>query len=332
MMKKATDFLKRSLDYPIYVRDFSPQEPNLDYYIDLASSFDIYPSSRIVCDDEGIAQFDYSRVPPPNNAIGLQHNFTYICWYALACLQDYLERKKLEDRERFLRQAQWLLKNKTVKDGIVRWEIKFPWNVYGVDLAIPWVSSMDQGLAMSVLIRAYMLTGQNEYLETAIGAGNFYDLTLEDGGFKAYLRNGSIFYEMYPSRPLSLILDGHIFSFMGLYDLYFITSDKKTKERFEFALKTVIDNLDYRNYRDIWSWFGCYYLSPPMYHKINLCWLKILAEISGEKEFFEIAEKWMRAYRDKRLAFNLKYKILLSSRAFHLGNICHIRNRRDRIK
>lgn len=320
MFKKIVNYTKKELDYPIEADMRFLRKEGINYYLDFRKLNKLYLTPNASFDAKKVPRFNYAIVPSPNNSNGFTYSITYICWYALGCLQDYLETNDSGLRDSFLRQADWLLNNKTIHNGIVSWEIRFPWNIYGVRLPIPRVSSMDQGLAISVLIRAYLLTNEQKYLEIAKKAEPFYDISINEGGFKVFLHDGSIFYEMYPAGHLSMILDGHIFSMMGLYDLYSVSAEEKTRHRFECAMKTIVNNIEYWNYRNIWSWFGCFYLSSPMYHKINLCWLRVLSELSGEKKIRILADKWTGTYADNISKLYLKFRIFISSRRFLAGN------------
>jgi len=318
MLNRALNYIFKDLDYPVSANNKFLSGEGPDYYLDLRQINKIYILPNVKFDESGIPRFDYTNVPAPNDKIGLIYNITYICWYALARLQDYLEDKSDEAKKDFLKQADWLLNNASVNNGIVSWPIKFPWNVYGQWLPSPRVSSMDQGLAISVLTRAYLLTSNPAYLKKAREAAGFYSISIKDKGFKCLLQGGGVFYEMFPSSKPSFILDGHIFSMMGLYDLYIVASDANIKRQFDSALKPVVDNIGYWNYRNIWSWFGAFYLSSPMYHKINLCWLKVLSEISGDDKLKRIADSWASVYSNKALKVYLKARIFLSSRLFFI--------------
>ncbi|MDP3731911.1 MAG: D-glucuronyl C5-epimerase family protein [Candidatus Omnitrophota bacterium] len=319
MFIKSAAFLRISLDYPLEINEELTEKRGLYYYLDFKRVNTDYILPNVSFDGTGIPRFNYAIVPSPNNKNGFIYSITYICWYALGCLQEYLDKGDNRGKDSFIRQADWLMEHASVENGVVSWPIEFPWNVYGTWLPVPRVSSMDQGLAISVLIRAYLLTSQDRYLKTAKQGEQFYDIPLGQGGFNHRLKNGSVFYEMYPSNDPSLILDGHIFSMMGLYDLHSVIPDSMTKIRFDAGLEAVVSNIDYWNYRDIWSWFGRFYLSNPMYHKINACWLRVLAGISGDNNLAHLADRWMRAYRNKIIGGYLKFRIPLSSRLFLLS-------------
>ncbi|GFS06154.1 D-glucuronyl C5-epimerase [Elysia marginata] len=83
-----------------------------------------------------------------------------------------------------------------------------------------WYSAMGQGQAMSALVRAYNLTGDRKYLVAAERALYLFTLGSEEGGVRARFMGQLDWYEEYPTVPTSsFVLNGFIFSMMGLYDV-----------------------------------------------------------------------------------------------------------------
>ena len=317
---KVSRFLRKEIDYPVWSNLKFIKGEGIDYHLNLRKLNKIYTEPNLKFDENGVAKFDYAIVPPPNKGIGAIYNITYICWYALARLQDYLETGDEEAKISFLRQADWLCRNNSSKNGVVSWPISFPWNMYGQWLPIPRVSCMDQGLAISVLVRAYMLTSKKEYLDIAVSAEAYYDTPMKGGGFNIILKDGSVFYEMFPGEQPSFILDGPLFSILALYDLYKVTLNERTKNRFQKACEGISSNIGYWDYRGLWSWFGRYYLSSAMYHKINIGLLEALSVASQDSRLASLANSWARAYGNGLLKRLMKYRIFLSVRTFLLYN------------
>jgi hypothetical protein len=81
---------------------------------------------------------------------------------------------------------------------------------------------MAQGEGVSLLVRAYVDTGKNSYLQYAKKAVDFMLTDIEEGGTTSYNGNECIFLE-YPHRKA--VLNGWIFSWWGLYDYVLITKN-----------------------------------------------------------------------------------------------------------
>jgi len=107
-----------------------------------------------------------------------------------------------------------------------------------------------------------------------------------------------VLYEEYPGYPLARVLDGFLFSLLGLYDLFTETNDRRVSTLFSDGINGLLSQLHAWNYHDIWSWYGTHgYLCPPQYHNLNYLLLRILGEITGEKRLLELAERWDVAKR-----------------------------------
>jgi len=82
-----------------------------------------------------------------------------------------------------------------------------------------WYGAMCQGQALSVLVRAFRLTGQPKYLAAVESALRpFTRLTTEGGVVGTVHPGGLTWYEEYPTQPNSHILNGFMFALLGLYD------------------------------------------------------------------------------------------------------------------
>lgn len=290
-MKKVIGYLKRDMDFPIYISD-GWQDNELMYPLDLMHMFENYPFNHISFDKDGILQFDYSLVPAPNNLLGKQHNITYISKWALCSLQKYLKTNAVSFKDEFLKCARWLFSKGLTRGNCVVWEAGFDWDSYGVRLERSRVSSMDQGLAISVILRAYRLTGDHAYYDMARRGAEFYKVDLKDGGFRCEFSPGYIFYEAFPVQPVSRTLDCFLFSLYGLYDLFRLKGDRQVKALFDEGARTLLDNLSYWDYKGCWSRFNRHYLSPPWYHKMNCCWMGVYYEITKDKGLKERSEGW----------------------------------------
>nr|CAG4641504.1 EOG090X0272 [Eurycercus lamellatus] len=65
--------------------------------------------------------------------------------------------------------------------------------------------------------------GRPEYLEAALKGMKPFSISSTDGGVRAYFMNQYPFYEEYPTTPPSFVLNGFIYSLIGLYDVLSLT-------------------------------------------------------------------------------------------------------------
>ncbi|MCU1285425.1 MAG: lytC3 [Acidobacteriales bacterium] len=96
----------------------------------------------------------------------------------------------------------------------------FPYQTYRPG----WVSGMGQGLALSLLARAYYRTGNVAYLEAGDKAFDFLITPTSKGGTLENLsslpggKSDEIVFEEYPTSPPEYTLNGFMFAMLGVYD------------------------------------------------------------------------------------------------------------------
>lgn len=118
----------------------------------------------------------------------------------------------------FFAASDWLLRNQDERGG---WPIMVTRKLgEGFRALEPgWYSAMAQGQAMSTLVRAYLLTKDQAYLNAALKAVGPYKVPSAQHGVKAVFMNRYDWYEEYPTTPSSFVLNGFIYSLLGLYDV-----------------------------------------------------------------------------------------------------------------
>ncbi|KAF0301960.1 D-glucuronyl C5-epimerase B [Amphibalanus amphitrite] len=114
--------------------------------------------------------------------------------------------------------ADWLLRHQTAAGA---WTVPVERRLNNhMVLAPDWSSAMAQGQAMSLLTRVYRATGDRRYLDAARRATAPFNKDSADGGVRTMFQDKYVWYEEYPTVPASMVLNGFIYSLMGLYDLW----------------------------------------------------------------------------------------------------------------
>lgn len=159
--------------------------------------------------------------------------------YGLLNYNFFLTYKDKLYRDIFLRVCDWLVDNISDK-GIWEYHIKYNCKVVDEEIMPPFGSAMMQGEAISLLVRGHYLTNDEKYLDCAVKALLPYQITVAEGGVLTYFM-GLPFYEEYPTRTPSLVLNGFMFSLFGLYDLSCLecAGSEKAKELFEQGVCTL---------------------------------------------------------------------------------------------
>ncbi len=192
-------------------------------------------------DTTGVAVTHYD---PPRNT---QYNPVFIAGIALCALRQYRNTRNDYYKNLFLRQANWLLDSAIIKRNAALWEYKFEQPVFGAKP--PWISAMAQGMALSILVHAHSLTGNNLYLEIAQNAFKPFMVDMKDGGVRTSLGPDAVVYEEVAGKdiPSSKILNGFVFALAGLYEYWNYISCEEARKSFIHginALKQLLPQYD----------------------------------------------------------------------------------------
>jgi hypothetical protein len=239
-----------------------------------------------------------------DNGIPLYYGYyqpVVICQYALG-LYELLQKDNQDKliKQKFLKQADWLSKNCDVNNDVAVWVFKN--RVAGYNIEAPWISALAQGEAISVLLRAYSISGKEIYLETAEKALSVFTLEVKNGGIVNYFSNFKIF-EEYPSQKTNFVLNGFVFSLFGLFDFSFFNNNLANK-LIKDGIAT-LDNLLYLFDTGFWTQYNLYYhpktyLASYKYHILHIELLKALYYLTDNKTFLFYSEKWQK-YSDNFL-------------------------------
>lgn len=213
----------------------------------------------------------------------------------------------------FFAASDWLLRNQDEHGG---WPIMVTRKLgEGFRPLEPgWYSAMAQGQAMSTLVRAYMLTKDQKYLSAALKATGPYKVPSAQHGVKAVFMNKYDWYEEYPTTPSSFVLNGFIYSLLGLYDLKETTNEKvghdaaQLYERGMESLKAMLPLYD--------SGSGSIYdlrhfmlgtslnLARWDYHTTHINQLQLLASIDSAPIFKDVVKRWKNYMKGMRSKHN----------------------------
>jgi len=230
---------------------------------------------------------------------GVQYNPTRIASYALAHYNRYLETKNEEHKAVFMKAADWFMES---PDGI--WSYEFDWG----ELKAPWISAMAQGEGISVLVRAWHLSGDERYLERALMATEPFSREISAGGVLAYLDGRDPFLEEYPTSNPSHVLNGFLFAVIGLADIERIANRTLPAD---LGAGRWVDVLGRRLHEWDLGFWSAYDLSlaghrlrnptTVSYHRLHISQLRYLGEYARSSVLLNTAEKWDR-YRRRFLS------------------------------
>jgi len=127
-----------------------------------------------------------------------------------------------EHLRQFYHGADWFLQHQDSRGG---WPSQVTFNkgskkYPGAEEIKPgWYGAMCQGQAMSVLVRAFLHCREERYLAAAQRALGPFTASSNESGVRAEFPGGLPWYEEYPTNPPTFILNGFMYSLLGLSDL-----------------------------------------------------------------------------------------------------------------
>lgn len=218
---------------------------------------------------------------------------------AQAALGFWERRLEGEDVDRdFLFLADWLLdRREAAPDGGAVWRIELEIPKYG--LGPGWVSAMGQGQAISVLLRAHLLSGRDAYLDTARSALAALRRPVAEGGTQSTV-DGHPVLEEYPAERPTAVLNGWIFALFGLHELSVAAGEAEARDLFERSARGLVELLPrYDN-----GWWSLYSLrdhgrpdlAKPFYQRLHPVLLEGLATIHPDPRLDAYAERWRSQY------------------------------------
>lgn len=213
----------------------------------------------------------------------------------------------------FYSAADWLVRHQDDKGG---WPIMVTRKLSNGMLELPpgWYSAMAQGQAMSLLTRAFVVTGDLRYLESALKGVRIFKVRSENHGIMTTFLGKYVWYEEYPTVPSSFVLNGFIYSLFGLYDVYMTCTHEDCRQAGKLfdegmvSLKKMLPLYD--------SGSGSIYdlrhfslgVAPNLarwdYHTTHINQLLFLDTIYDDSILKLTAERWLGYMKGKRASHN----------------------------
>lgn len=272
-------------------------------YLHFETEYDPAPTDNVVFDSDGIPQT-------------VVHGERYyapvaVAQYALSLYGKYLnDHTAPGPRDAFLT-AVSRLQQLQGADGALRYP--FAWKYYLSAETYPpgWVSAMAQGQAMSAFVRAFDVSGDRAYLDSARLAYQFLQVPVTAGGVRSNLGDldpsltGYPFYEEYVSTPDGYTLNGFMFTLLGISDWCQTAASQRLPDAtdcenaFTAALRILSRILPYYDLGTFSSYDLGHYTwnrsAPHMsakYHMIHIFLLHALYTLTGDPELQHYAQKW----------------------------------------
>lgn len=220
-----------------------------------------------------------------------------------------------EDLRMFIDGADWFVGNQDERGGwpsnviFNQGRKKYP---QAEELHPGWYGAMCQGQAISVLCRAYHVTGDATYLEAAEAALEPFKKRSEEGGVKAVFMDKLDWYEEYPTNPSTFILNGFMYSLIGLYDLKQTNvHNSLAKQLYDRGMKSLTELLPFYDAGSSTFYDLRHFTmktTPKIarwdYHSTHINQLLLLSTIDNSSILFNTAERWRGYMVGKRAPHN----------------------------
>jgi hypothetical protein len=222
------------------------------------------------------------------------YNAIIIAQYALACVSNARSGDALA-RQRLRIQADWLVAHQEVR-GAARgfWLQRFDNQKYPA-LRAPWVSALAQGNALSALLRAREILGEEAYLAAATLGFESLRLPAAAGGVRCEAGE-DLWLEEYPLLPAGHVLNGAIYALWGVLDFARATGDAEAWQLWKQGASTIARHLVEFD-TGFWSRYelGTPELVSVHYHKnIHIPQMQAMHTLTSEPVFLEAARRWGR--------------------------------------
>lgn len=202
--------------------------------------------------------------------------------YGLAAYDLWLMRKDESMLRKFHNCVDWAMKNQQEDGSWITFATHNPEQPY---------SAMAQGEGASLLVRAFILSGNSSYLDAAKRAIDFLLLPKERGGVAEYTHNGLFLYEF---TYLPCVLNGWIFASWGLLDYAKISGDKNITDVWNLTVKTIAASLDTFDC-GYWSYYNrAGAMTSPFYHNLHIAQLNVMYDLTGIEKFKIVSNRWTK--------------------------------------
>jgi D-glucuronyl C5-epimerase C-terminus len=257
----------------------------------------------LVFDKNGVPYYNYSYTG--HNSIGLQGNPQAVSSHALELYRQYLNGSNETAKAYFINNAKWLTGTDMLKNNasFSTYEFSFPWQLGNNTIEPPWRGGMANSEALSPLIKAYQITSNNTYLDTAKRLLNSFYIDTKSGGVTYKSPSSGWWYEQYASRNTTQeprVLSSMIRAILGINEYYKDTNDTSAKFLFDqgiLALKNDLPKYD-NNGTSFYDRLGL--PANSFYKSLHVRQLKQLYDLTHEPIFKTFHDKWEKYNTEKR--------------------------------
>lgn len=222
----------------------------------------------------------------------------YITQYGLAEYGYYVNNGDETHFNEAVKIADWLISTQDERLGCWYYNFDFLHKMTNDCLKSPWVSSMAQGQAISLLCRVYAKTRELKYINAAVEGTKILEIPISEGGLSVEFYGRTI-YEEFPTRSKSITLNGFMFCVLGLYDLSRYTSDDNITMMWKNSIDTLLTIIPFFD-GDLMSSYCLSHISlqnterlwADAYHSIHIVMMQNFQSIMPSPVFSFYIKRW----------------------------------------
>jgi heparosan-N-sulfate-glucuronate 5-epimerase len=238
-------------------------------------------------DEKGVPYYNYST-------IGLQQNPLFIAEEVIFHADDYNVTNNETSKRIALNNADWLVANAVSHGNYSILYYDYPFHPK-YQMEPPWRSAIAQAKSLEALTRAYEITTNQTYLDTAKSLLNSFFVEVKDGGVTLKTPRDGWWFETYADNNLvntSKVLNGMLRSVLSIYQYYNYTGDPDARFLFDRGFIAIKHNLPlYDN--NGWTYSDVYGTeSSQRLHNANLKSMQQLLKIVNDNILMQYYDRW----------------------------------------
>jgi hypothetical protein len=236
-----------------------------------------------------------------DNGVFIQNNKyhpTSIGKIALRAIKRYKETKSKAAKKVFFDQMDWIENNFYETEHYGFWYFSEAAPLYRLDPG--WPSVFSQGLLLESCLEAYLLTKEIKYKKLIEKALKGYIVPIENGGFMRPWDSDELWFEEYPTKKPSRVLNGTMYGLTGVRNVAKKLNSVFAEKIFAAGVETLINHLEdydakYTSRYSLADWKN--EVSLEQYHEEHVIQLLLFYTMTKKDIFREYAKKFLESDR-----------------------------------
>lgn len=249
----------------------------------------------LIFDKNGVPYYNYSFTG--HYSIGLQGSPLAVSSHALDLYREYLNNSNQSAKTYFINNVKWLANTHILKNNgsFASYEFSFPWQIGNNTIEPPWRSGMANAEALSPLAKAFQVTGNNTYLDTAKRLLSSFYVDTKDGGVTYKSPSSGWWYEQYASTNSTQehrALSGMMNAILAINEYYNDTKDPSAKFLFDQGILALKNDVPKYDKNGILYYDRMGLTANPFYSSSYVVLLEKLYKLTDEPIFKIYHDKW----------------------------------------